>query len=104
MLSFMLRALNGALDGKERPKDAVKREVEEETSYKGKYTVIPSFMFQKGDFKYHNFIIVVDEEFEPNLNWETENFGWFGVDEFPTALHFGLKSLYPYLKKYASKV
>jgi 8-oxo-dGTP pyrophosphatase MutT (NUDIX family) len=94
----------GALEDRERPKDAVKREVEEETGYQGEYTIIPSFMFQKGSFKYHNFIIVIDDEFSPNLDWETEKFGWFGVDEFPSSLHFGLKSLYPYLKKFAGKL
>jgi 8-oxo-dGTP pyrophosphatase MutT (NUDIX family) len=89
----------GALDGDETPLAAMKREIEEETGYKGKYKLIPLFVYKKGDFKYHNFIIVVDKEFKPKLCWETEKYDWFDIDDFPTPLHFGLKALLPYLKQ-----
>jgi 8-oxo-dGTP pyrophosphatase MutT (NUDIX family) len=88
----------GAIDDDESPLQAVKREVQEETGYKGNYQIIPSFVYKKGDFQYHNFVIVVEKEFDPKLDWETEKFGWFALDEFPTPLHFGLKSLVSHLK------
>jgi len=89
----------GAIDGEETPLQAIKREIEEETAYKGKYKLIPSYVYKKGDFQYHNYIVVVENEFKPKLCWETEKFGWFALDEFPKPLHFGLKALIPSLAK-----
>jgi 8-oxo-dGTP pyrophosphatase MutT (NUDIX family) len=87
----------GAIDGDETPERSLQREIEEETGYKGHYKLTPSFVYKKGDFRFHNFIIEVDKEFDPRLDWETEDFGWFKRDEFPTPLHFGLKALLPHL-------
>jgi len=89
----------GAIDHEETPLEAIKREIEEETGYKGKYKLIPSYVYKKGDFQYHNYVVVVEKEFKPKLCWETEKSGWFGLDEFPTPLHFGLKALLPHLKE-----
>ena len=89
----------GAIDRKESPEEAVKREIREETGYEGKYKLIPLYVYQKGDFKYHNFLIVIPAEFTPSLDWETEKFGWFALNEFPSSLHFGLKALMPSLVK-----
>ena len=36
---------------------------------------------------------VVEEEFEPMLNWESESFGWFELTDLPSPLHFGLEAL-----------
>jgi len=92
----------GAIDEDETPLQAIKREIEEETGYKGKYKLIPSYVYKKGDFQYHNFIITIDKEFKPRLDWETEKYGWFAIDEFPSPLHFGLKALLPRLKEQAT--
>jgi len=108
LLAFRSRYVNephtwgvwgGAIDENETPLEAVKREITEETAFKGKYKIVPSFIFKKGNFQYHNFIIVVNTEFKPRLDWETESYGWFTLEEFPSPLHFGLKSLIPYLSK-----
>jgi 8-oxo-dGTP pyrophosphatase MutT (NUDIX family) len=88
----------GRLDKGETPEQAVQREILEETDYHGQYRLKPVFVFQDGDFKYHNFIAEVPVEFTPKLCWETEKFGWFRLDEFPTPLHFGLKALVVKLK------
>jgi len=88
----------GALDKGETPDSAIRREIREETKYTGEYELFPIWVYQKGEFKYHNYIIMVDDEFEPKLCWETEDFGWFNRDNFPKPLHFGLKAVLPFLK------
>jgi 8-oxo-dGTP pyrophosphatase MutT (NUDIX family) len=78
----------GAIDRGETPEGAVKREVREEAGYHGAYKLIPIFVFQKGNFRYSNFIAVVSEEFKPNLDWESQGFVWTSFDNWPSPLHF----------------
>ena len=83
----------GAIDRDEDPEDAARREVEEEAGYSGHVEMHPLVVFQKGTFKYHNFLAVVDDEFEPRLNWESEDAEWFTFGDWPSPLHFGLSYL-----------
>ena len=86
----------GAIDPKEKPEDAVKREMKEEVGYRGlDIDLIPLYVFEdeKTGFRYHNFLAVVPDEFTPDLNWETDNFKWVEFGDWPTPLHFGLKAL-----------
>jgi 8-oxo-dGTP pyrophosphatase MutT (NUDIX family) len=88
----------GAIDSGEDPKLAAKREVQEEAGYRGGDVImVPLYVFhdQKSGFKYYNFLAVIDDEFTPNLNWETENFEWVDFDKIRhlEPLHFGLKAL-----------
>ena len=83
----------GAIDSDEIPKESAKREVQEEASYNGNIEMIPLSVFEKGTFKYHNFLAIVDEEFEPELNWETQGYEWVDFGDWPQPLHFGLQSL-----------
>jgi hypothetical protein len=55
--------------------------------------MVPLSIFQKDSFRYYNFLAIVDEEFTPQLNWETKEFTWTELDNFPEPLHFGLKWL-----------
>jgi 8-oxo-dGTP pyrophosphatase MutT (NUDIX family) len=80
----------GAIDGSEDPQTAAKRELQEEAGYSGFIKMVPLSVFQKDNFKYHNFLAIVDEEFTPNINWETQNYVWTTIDELPHPLHFGL--------------
>jgi len=74
--------------------------------------MIPMYIFhdQKSGFKYYNFLAVVDDEFTPNLNWETDNFKWVELDEVRhlSPLHFGLRVLLqhsgPAIQKVVEKV
>lgn len=84
----------GAIDGDENPLDAVKREVREEAGYTGPVDVRPLLVFRKGTFAYHNFLVVVEDEFRPMLNWETEGYRWCDYGNWPSPLHFGLESLF----------
>lgn len=83
----------GAIDSDEIPKEAAKREVQEEAGYDGETEMIPLSVFEKGTFKYHNFLAIVDEEFVPKLNWETQDYEWVDFGDWPQPLHFGLQSL-----------
>lgn len=90
----------GAIDGKENPTQAVRREIKEETGYQGDFQLKEIYVYKNGNFKYHNFLITVEEEFTPKLCWETEDFGWFDSYQIPKPLHFGLKALLPHLLKH----
>lgn len=85
--------VSGKLDEEDKNiKQAVYREVEEELG--GKITnLMPSYIYKKPNFKFHNFISVVSEEFEPKLNWENTDYKWVKLNELPENLHFGLKKL-----------
>lgn len=83
----------GAIDSEEDPKTAVEREVKEESGYNGTMKLVPLVVFKKDSFRYHNFLAIVDTEFVPDLNWETESYIWVNFGEWPHPLHFGLKYL-----------
>jgi 8-oxo-dGTP pyrophosphatase MutT (NUDIX family) len=85
--------ISGKLDDDETNiEDAVLRESEEETGHKLGH-LIPSFLFEKPNFKFHNFVSIVKEEFTPELNWENSDYKWVKINEMPDNLHFGLKLL-----------
>lgn len=84
----------GAMDRGESPEEAVLREVDEETEHSGARLALPLAVFSHDSgFRYHNFLVVVDEEFEPTLNWETQGYAWVDLDEIPSPLHPGVKYL-----------
>ena len=84
----------GAIDPGETPKQGVVREVREEAGYTGRFKLIPLFVFKHSSgFRYHNFLAVVDDEFEPELDWETQGYEWVKFGRWPKPLHPGLKSL-----------
>lgn len=85
----------GAIDAGEDPKESAVREVFEEAGYRGKALAVePLLVFSKGSFRYHNFLMVVPQEFEPHLNWESQGSRWCEFGEWPTPLHPGLKALF----------
>lgn len=85
----------GAYDSdKERPVEAARREAYQETGYKGSSKIIPLFVFRKDDFRYHNYLAVVDDEFSPNTGWEATQHVWRDIGDWPNPLHFGLEALF----------
>lgn len=84
----------GAIDSGEDPAAAARREVIEEAGYTGKLNLIPLFIFSHpSGFKYYNFLALVDKEFTPITNWETQNSAWFDYGNWPKPLHPGLVTL-----------
>jgi 8-oxo-dGTP pyrophosphatase MutT (NUDIX family) len=85
----------GKIDEDENPREAVMREIEEETGYMGNVDLIDSYVFKDKNFKYYNFIGIVENEFKPILDRETENYKWVTFDELIKIKpkHFGLAAL-----------
>ena len=77
--------------------DVVKREFTEESEFDGDIKLIPAFIFETPNksFKYYNFIGLINDEFKPVLNWETETYKWVTFDEMMSIKpkHFGLELL-----------
>ena len=92
----------GIFGGKLDPEDkgnieqAARRELEEETGYKGRYHLVPAYVYKSGDvFTYHNFIVKVNKEFQPRLDWESQGYRWISKSELKKLepKHFGLIAL-----------
>ena len=82
----------GAIDPDEDPKQAALRELREEAGISGEIEMVPAYVFQKGEFKYHNFVAVVSGEPTPTLNWETARAEWRNLREMPVNMHPGLRA------------
>ena len=90
----------GAIDNNEDPVEAAIREASEESGQtidKSQMKRAYVFTDEKTGFKYYNFFVVFQKEFSPRIPkkhaWETQGWGWFGLDDLPSPLHFGAKAL-----------
>ena len=85
----------GAVQDSTDMKESALRELEEETGYNGEINLIPAYIFKTKTFEYHNFIGIISKEFEPELDWENDNYKWITFDELLKIepKHFGLISL-----------
>jgi len=84
----------GACDGDETPIETVRREMQEEAGIQQEMELHELYTFRhESGFSYTNFLAIIEEEFEPVLNWETQGFGWFEFNQWPDPLHFGTRKL-----------
>ena len=85
----------GAMDEGEDPKTAAKREMFEETKYRGTVEMqhVYTFHDQESGFRYFNFFAIIPDEFKPKLDWENSNYRWVAYGDWPKPLHFGAKTL-----------
>jgi 8-oxo-dGTP pyrophosphatase MutT (NUDIX family) len=77
----------------EIPQETAKRELREESGYNGNIELIKLSTMNWFVFKYHNFLGIIDEEFTPCLNWETQDYKWVEFGNWPSPIHFGLQWL-----------
>lgn len=93
----------------ETPEEAARRELYEESGHEKIIKMIPAYIYKSpsGGFKYYNFIGIIEKEFEPILDWETDDWKWVNIQELQTIRpkHFGLEALVKnsldLIKKYA---
>lgn len=90
----------GFVGGKKEPNDitpfdALKREIEEEIGIMPNIKkAIPLELFTSNDqhFQYNTYVIVVDDEFIPILNYEHAGYAWVNYDQWPKPLHQAVKN------------
>lgn len=85
----------GAVDPGLDPRVAALRELRQEAGFSQPFEMVPLLVYRRpgSSFVYRNYLVLVDDEFDPVLNHETESAGWFGLDETPAPLHFGFAAV-----------
>lgn len=72
------------------------REVGEELGRVPAHAVFGEVPYRDGDFTYTTFLAAVEpseDEWEPALNWESDDASWFDVTSMPSDLHFGVQHI-----------
>ena len=90
----------GFVGGKKEPSDltlvdALNREIQEEVGNTSKIKkIVPLEMFLSNDdnFQYNTYVLIVDREFIPTLNYEHCGYAWCNYDHWPKPLHMGVKN------------
>jgi 8-oxo-dGTP pyrophosphatase MutT (NUDIX family) len=89
--------ISGKIDEDENPKDAILRELIEETKLSeedaNRIILKPSYVYKKGSFTFYNYLGFVENEFTPTLNWENTDYKWCDIGDYPQPLHFGVSLL-----------
>lgn len=84
----------GKSEGEERPIETLKREVAEEVGKIPrilKTIPISKFTSTNGKFVYNSFVVLVNKEFIPTLNGESNGYSWVDIGHWPKPLHPGAK-------------
>lgn len=87
--------VGGKVDDGESPIIAMLREFKEESGYSDIIDIMLLYVFKTDGFKYFNYLGIVQEEFVPELSWETSNYRWVTLRELNKIdnIHFGLQNL-----------
>lgn len=81
--------VGGALDAGLTPEQGAVKEATQELGKLPEFKLEELDLYQNGTFRYTTFLMMVENEFKPKLNWENEDFQWFEFGQWPTPLHFG---------------
>ncbi len=95
----------GLVEFNETLSRAAIREFREECGYEDEIQdvrLLYKYVSDSSEFVYTTFLAIVDSEFEPHLNWETERTEWVTRKQLGAKqnLHYGLKAL---LNDYGAK-
>ena len=79
----------GKVEQAESPVNALIRELDEELKLTKFKKIIPLHRYQSrsNDFIYDTYIVLVNKEFIPELNWENSGYAWTDIDSLPSPLH-----------------
>jgi len=79
----------GKLNAEESSVNALTRELEEELQLTKIKKILPLHRYKSRseDFIYDTFIVLVNKEFIPELNWENSGYSWTDIDDLPNPLH-----------------
>jgi len=86
----------GKIEKNETIIEGLKREIREETGFLiGRESIFPLDVFTTSDssFEYYTVVIVVEDEFIPKINRETEGYAWIKLGSWPSPLHPGVIGL-----------
>ena len=84
--------VGGGVELDETPVEALQREITEEIGAITIQKIIPieKFTADTTNFEYHTYLIVVDNEFIPQLNDEHRGYAWTAMKDYPKPLHPGV--------------
>lgn len=95
----------GKIESEESAIDAAIREIQEELGSSPDVSgceVLDAVIFDSNVLNYTTFIVNLTlkekMQWQPKLNKEHEDFGWFKVSELPSNLHPGVKQTFPIIK------
>lgn len=78
----------------ETPIQTATREAREESGYQGTGILYPLDVSTDNGFTYHNFLAVIEDEFDVTLSDESLAYQWCEIGDWPAPLHFGLQGLF----------
>jgi 8-oxo-dGTP pyrophosphatase MutT (NUDIX family) len=87
--------VGGAIEDGSNPARTAADELLEETGYDGPVRMVPLGGYQSpgGAFSFHNFLGIVDDEFEPWESHESAAHRWFELGDWPEPMHFGVEHI-----------
>jgi 8-oxo-dGTP pyrophosphatase MutT (NUDIX family) len=79
----------GKVEADESEINGLRRELQEELQLIKIKKIIPLHRYQSRskDFVYDTFVVLVNKEFIPELNWENAGYAWTSIDSLPSPLH-----------------
>lgn len=79
----------GKVEQDESELHALERELIEELALMSFSKIIPLHRYQSKarDFIYDTFVVLVEDEFIPTLNWENSGYAWTKINSLPQPLH-----------------
>lgn len=84
----------GKIEHGEEILEGLTREIKEEVGFVPKHDeLIPLDVYCSPDgfFQYYSFVIMVDREFIPRINHESDGYLWCNLSKFPKQLHSGAR-------------
>ncbi len=85
--------VGGKLENNETLNIGLHREIQEELGFLPdirKTIPIDTYENEDQSFKYYTWLLIVDKEFIPQLNYENQGYAWVGFNGWPKPLHPGL--------------